>query len=330
MISQGKPSLIFSEVRESIADSAIASYYLNIKSIPTKINSPLRRDERPSLGIYSPDGKSVMYKDFGTGEVGDIYTLLKKMWNTDYKEVYERVYRDFKIGASRPIINRKNKYKSAKIQSTSELKVQIRDWRNYDIEYWESYGVPLNWLKYAEVYPISHKIVLKDNIRYVYGADKYAYAYVEHKEGKVTLKVYQPFNKNGFKWASKHDRSVISLWTKVPETGKIICICSSLKDALCLWANTGIPAIATQGEGYSMSGSAIKSLKERYDSIYILFDNDEAGIIDGRKLAEETGFTNLILPKINGTKDISDLYKSLKDKKQFKTIILNLFANGKS
>lgn len=329
MISQGKSSFTVAEVKALIPDTAVASYYLNINSIPTKINSPLRVDERPSLGIFSPDGERVLYKDFGTGETGDIYTLLSKMWCSDIKRVCERICNDFKDKADRPSV-RKNTYKSARISSHSELKVKVRDWQKHDIEYWESYGVPLEWLKYAEVYPISHKIVIKDNNKMVFGADKYAYVYVEHKEGKTTLKIYQPYNKQGFKWSSKHDRSVISLWTKVPQEGNILCICSSLKDALCLSANTGIPAIATQGEGYSISATAIKSLKERYKKIYILFDNDKVGIEDGIKLAENTGFINLTLPDINGAKDISDLYKSLKDKKLFKTIILNLFANGNS
>jgi DNA primase len=117
------------------------------------------------------------------------------------------------------------------------------------------------------------------------------------------------------------------LWTKVPEYGDKICICASLKDALCLWSNTGIPCIATQGEGYRISETAVKELKRRYKNIYILFDNDEAGLIDGKKLAEETGFINLVLPKINEAKDVSDLYKSLNNKKDFIDIILTLFKN---
>lgn len=329
MISPGKPSCTLKEIREYISDLAVASYYLNIRNIPTKINSPLRRDERPSLGIYSPDGTSVYFKDFGTGESGSIYTLLMKMWNTDFKGMCERIYKDMESGFSKPS-KRKCTYRQPKVSPKSEIKVKVRNWEKHDIDYWQSYGVPVEWLKYAEVYPISHKIVLKGDDRMVYGADKYAYAYVEHKDNKTTLKIYQPFNKLGFKWSSKHDKSVISLWTKVPEKGEILCICSSLKDALCLWANTGIPAVATQGEGYSISETAVKSLKERYEKVYILFDNDEAGITDGKKLSKTTGFINLELPRINGAKDISDLYKSLTNKSKFKQIILNLFANGNS
>ena len=93
-----------------------------------------------------------------------------------------------------------------------------------------------------------------------------------------------------------------------------------MKDALCLWANTGIPAIAIQGEGYGMSDTAVSELRRRYREVYILLDNDEAGLKDGEKLSESTGFTNLI-----GAKDVADLYKQLQNKELFKEIILGLF-----
>ena len=179
----------------------------------------------------------------------------------------------------------------------------------------------MEWLEYAEVYPISHKIVISNGKKYVFNADKLAYAFVEHKEGKVTLKIYQPHSENPqYKWSNKHDRSVISLWTKVPEKGEKLVICSSLKDALCLWANTGIPALALQGEGYGMSDTAISELKRRYSQVYILFDNDKAGLVDGEKLAKQTGFTNLVLPPFTGGKDVSDLFKSVGKNEFIKTI----------
>ena len=214
-------------------------------------------------------------------------------------------------------------YQSLKSRNI-DLQCKVREWRDYDIAYWASYGISLEWLKYADIYPISHKIVIREGQRYVFGADKYAYAYVERKEGKVTLKIYQPYNKGGYKWSNRHDRSVISLWTKVPEYGDKICICSSMKDALCLWANTGIPALATQGESYGMSNTAISELKRRYSRIYILLDNDEAGLQDAVKLSESTGFTNVVLPKFEGGKDVSDLMK-VKGKSEFLKVILPLF-----
>ena len=163
--------------------------------------------------------------------------------------------------------------------------------------------------------------------QYVLGADKYAYAFVEHKEGNTTIKIYQPYNKRGYKWSNKHDKTVVSLWTKIPERGNKVVICSSLKDALCLWANTGIPALAIQGEGYTMSKTAINELKRRYKQVYILFDNDEPGLKDGEKLSKDTGFINLVLPKFEGGKDISDLYKS--NPENFSKVIISLINQYK-
>lgn len=329
MISSGNFSGTLEDVHRATTQAQITSYYLGVKDIPCIICSPLRRDEKPSMGIYSPNGTEVNFIDFGTGERGSIFTLLRKMWNTSFADTLKKIYEDFARFSSS--VSVKASIPSCRIvgnpdhSRSVDMQCKIREWRDYDIKYWESYGVPLKWLKYADVYPISHKIIIKNGNSYVFGADKYAYAYVEFKEGKTTLKIYQPYNKSGFKWANKHDKSVISLWTKVPEYGDKICICSSLKDALCLWANTGIPALAIQGEGYSISNTAVSELKRRYKEIYILLDNDDAGLQDAVKLSESTGFTNIVLPKEYGEKDISDLYHSLQDKERFKSIILGLF-----
>ena len=329
MISSGKSSFTLDDVLRVASEAQIVSYYLGILKVPCIINSPLRQDRHPSFGLYSPNGTEINYIDFSTRDSGTIFTLLKNMWNLDYPEVFKRICQDFSKFNSKATVIKSSKCDITSQGSSSniDMKCKVREWKDYDLEYWASYGITLPWLKYANVYPISHKIIVKDGKEFVFGADKYAYAYIEFKEGKTTLKIYQPFNKRGFKWANKHDRSVISLWTKVPKTGDKIVVCSSLKDALCLWANTSIPAIAIQGEGYGISNTAINELKRRYKEVYILLDNDEAGLRDGEKLSASTGFINLVLPNINGAKDVSDLYKSLENKKRFKNIILNLFNN---
>lgn len=330
MISSGESSVSLEDIYRVTTEAEITHYYLGISSIPCKISSPLRLDRSPSFGLFSPNGSRITWIDFSSGERGGIFDLLGKMWNTNFKETLARIYKDF------------SKFKgTTKIEPTGHtpmtphistgnndviMECKVREWRKHDIEYWESYGISLEWLKYANVHPISHKIIIKKGQRYVFGADKYAYAYAEFKDGKTTLKIYQPYNKQGFKWSNKHDRSVISLWTKIPPTGDRVCICSSLKDALCLWSNTGIPALAIQGEGYTISDTAVSELKRRFKNVYILLDNDEAGLKDAKILASKTRFTNIVLPNINGAKDVSDLYLSLQDKEKFRKIIIGLFV----
>lgn len=322
--SSGKSSVSLDDILSRVTEADILSFYLGITEVPCIIHSPLREDRRPSFGLYSTDGKRIFYTDLSTRDRGGLFDLLSNMWGISYKEVLERINDDiskFTTGSHIKSYTPCNVVTTSNYNKSTDLQCKVREWRKYDIDYWASYGISLEWLKYAEVYPISHKIIIKDGHKYVFGADKYAYAYVEHKEGKVTLKIYQPFNKNGYKWNNKHDKSVISLWTKVPEYGDKICICSSLKDALCLWSNTGIPSIAIQGEGYSISSTAISELKRRYKEIYILLDNDEAGLKGGLSLSESTGFTNLVLPKFDDKgKDISDAFKILGKEKWLELI----------
>ena len=315
------------EKKQTVSDADIAAYYLGITQIPTRIKSPLREDKHPSFGLYSRDGIHIYYVDWAKQERGSIIDLLRQMWGTDYNTTWARIVKDI---ASRRGVKVNKIVSRPKVEIISKTRTQIqvktRDWKDYDIEYWKSYGISLEWLKFANVYPISHIIFTKEeeNKTITTPADKLAYVFVEFKEGNTTYKVYQPHNKNGFKWFSSHDRSVLSLWAKVPEFGEKIVICSSLKDALCLWANTGIPAISPQGEGYGISNTAVSELKRRYKKVYILFDNDDAGICDGKKLSEQTGFINVVLPSFSGGKDVSDRFKILQNSAKFRAEITNL------
>ena len=327
-INIGKPSTDLENIYSKVSDLDILHHYFGITHVPCMINSPLRRDNNPSLSFYSKDGIEVLWTDFSTKEGGDVIHLMSKYWGESHIDTVRHLWEDLPKITNISGYTQLSKKRYIVKKTNVILKCKVREWKDYDLEFWNSFGISKKWLEYADVYPISHKIIIKNDEKFVFSADKYAYAYVEFKDKKTTLKIYQPFNTKGFKWSNNHDRSVISLWTKVPANGLMICICASLKDALCLWANTGIPSIAVQGEGYSISETAISELKRRYKHVYILFDNDEAGLEDGLKLSEQTGFTNIVLPRINNTKDISDLYKSLENKEQFKEIMLNLFKNN--
>lgn len=310
-------------VMQRVSQLSLLYYYLSIDSLPKLIKSPLRKDEHPSFFIYSPDGRKVQYKDYATGEHGDIYALLQKMKGLSFSQLIRKISADKELLKESENVQVNTVSHGRGVHQYSDLRVKIREWEDHDIEYWKSFGIPLRWLKYAEVYPISHKIVYKDNNRYVFHAAKYAYVYVERKEGNISLKIYQPKSRE-YKWTTNNDYSVVGLWTKIPSTGDKLVICSSLKDALCLWANTGIPAIYVQSETTGLSKTAQDVLKSRYKHIFICFDNDAPGLRDGQMLSKATGFRNIVLPSFAEGKDISDLFRA-KGKEEFIRIVKPLF-----
>mgnify|MGYP002869880868 CR=1 FL=1 len=272
--SISKPELFnrFSETEILLA------VFPNIKQLPCLICSPLREDRHPSFSIYVNKNGHICYKDFAdNGEQGSLMDLLCKYWNCTFRQCLSKLSGIISNNSSITIKSSPAKILTLKGEKNNiKLQVVVRTWQDYDYQYWSSYGIEKKWLHYAEIYPISHKIVIKkdstgQSSRYIFPADQYAYCFVERKEGKLTLKIYQPFNKSGYKWSSEMDSSVIGLWTKIPEKGDRVVICSSLKDALCLSCQLHIPALCLQGEGYRMSDTAVAELKKRYKKVCLRY-----------------------------------------------------------
>lgn len=291
----------------------IMRFYLNIDVLPALINSPLRQDRNASVSIFSPDGVKVFYKDFGTGEHGSIFDLLGRMWNRTFSETITKIWDDIdKVKHNRINLNRTRRGVIHK--SNSILEVRTRQWFDYDMEYWNSYGISREWLEFGDVYPISHILITRDNITKVIPAEKLAYVYVERKDGKVSLKVYQPKSQR-LKWLSKHDSSVWDLWSRLPDRGNTLFITSSRKDALCLWENTGIPSVSLQGEGYVPKEKVINQLKQRFGRVIIFFDNDydkdeNHGHIYASRLSGMFDLDMVEIPSEYKSKDPSDLFKN--------------------
>lgn len=325
MVSKGQDNININDVREITSDDEVVSKYLGINSVPIIMLSPLRKDKNPSLSIFRlPDG-NIGYKDFGTGEKGIVYDFLSKLWNISIKQVYRRIIDDY--SPSNTLINKTKRQRKLR-KSCTTLNVKTREWRDWDLEYWNKYGISKEWLEYAEVYPIS--TLFFNNDKTTIPAEKYAYVYVERKDNKVTLEVYQPYSER-FKWISKHDSSVWDLWTKIPITGDKLIITSSRKDALCVWSNSGIPSLSLQGEGYIPKESVINELKSRYKDIYVLYDNDfqsdvNHGRLYGKHLSELYNLKQIEIPDEYKSKDPSDLCMNY-GREVVRNVILQLTNN---
>ncbi len=330
MLGKSNTDITYKEILQKVSELDLLGYYVGITKVPCVINSPFRKDSNPSFGFQYHQNK-VYYKDFSTKESGNLITFLQKLWGCSFKQCITKILKDIpKINPDNCI----NKYTTSQkvyIKNPTNIDCRVREFESKDIQYWNQFGISVELLKQVNVYPISH-IFFDNGITQIKKADDLAYVFLEYKDNLVQKKIYQPLNKKGYKWLSKFDGSVISLWNTIPKEGKILVVCSSVKDALCLRAATNIPTISLQGEGYDINDTPLQQLKERFDYVFIVYDNDEAGIADSIKLAKRTGFINIILPTFEG-KDIAELYQS-KGKEEFIKIIYSLLNphinNGKS
>ena len=316
MFSKGRPQISAENLHNRITAAEIVCRYFG-EQVPCLIHSPLRHDEHRSLSLfYSADGGTVLFKDHANGLAGDIIQLLSRMWNLSRTETIYRIWNECDCGSRQQVVVKKEP------PQPKDIQIKIRKAEQYDFDYWNSYGIGPKWLRAARILPISHFVLVKGGQSAIYKADKYAYAYWS----KNGVKIYQPYSVP--KWMSVQKKDYVQLYNMLPRAGNAVCVCSSMKDALCLWANLGIPAVAPQSEGTSIPFVVSEDLKHRFKHCFIMYDNDKAGLEYAKTAATETGFTNIVLPYFNGGKDISDYFKSLLDKRDF--LKLKQLFNGET
>ena len=308
----------------SLSDKDIIGRYLGIYEFPCVLSSPLRSDdERPSFSMFEgQDG--IFWKDFGTGEKGNAVKLMAKLWGVTYCEALLKIKLDTESRIPRVSLIRKYNGK-IHLTSASSIKVRTRDWKEWDTEFWKSFGISRKMCEWCNVHPISHAFFTKeiDGKKHTITVpmDKFAYAYFEWKDGKQSIKLYQPYSQT-MKWLSKHDSSVWDLWKQAFEwaekkSNKVCIITSSRKDAMCLWQNLKVPAMSLQGEGYLPKPQVMQQVLDKFKTVYLWYDNDythkddNPGQDNARKLMElYPTLKNICIPSTYRSKDPSDLVKN--------------------
>lgn len=333
MFSKGKNTITLDEILNKVSEFQILTYYFNITQLPCVINSPLRVDRNPSFGLFVNEKGAVNYKDFKTKEFGGLFNLLMQYWKLDFQDTLAKIYEDLSkfqnSNADREFKIKTGSRKKSKhvYSSTTDLQCKTRDWKQFDLDFWAKYGISKAWLDFGKIYPITHLIITKNKKTFIIPADKYAYAYIELKDQIPSIKVYQPYSST-HKWLNKHDASVWDLWEQLPESGEILIITSSRKDALCLWENTGIPSCSLQAESYIPKKHVVQQLKDRFKKIFVLYDNDfdkeeNYGRELGKEIAQEFDLIQIEIPEKYKSKDPSDLFKN-HNKKTLIEVIDNL------
>jgi len=318
MFAKGSSSITLKDLYSKISDEDIVQKYFGVEKVPYMILSPLRREKNPSFGFFYGKDGNIFYKDFVTGNKGSIIKLLQEYFRIPYNDIIDMLIHDFK-GYNityKPItkISEPLKVDKRATKTFIDLKVKIRDFKPYDIEYWASYGISEKWLKWANIYPIQTLFIFKTDgkgnlTKHIVRPDKLAYSFVEFKDDKESFKIYQPYSIH-YKWLNNHNSSVWDLWDKLPKQGDKLIITSSRKDAVCLWANTGIPSVALQSESHLPKPHVVRQLINRFKNIYVLYDNDLVGQTYSEQLCEKYNFNFIEIPWEYESKDPSDTCKN--------------------
>jgi hypothetical protein len=288
----------------------IYSYYLDQQVVINKpISSPFRKDNNPSWSLFRSKRNEIMYKDFATGETGNVVKFVQVLFDITYRQALKKIWKDLissnKIKQLRPKVEPELRI-PAKI-----ISIKRKYFTKTDEDYWGQYGIDKDTLKFFNVYPINSFWVNDIQQSFKYTKDCPMYAYKVYNK----FKIYRPFSKNREdKWRNNCGPYDVQGWEQLPWVGELLIITKSLKDVMVLY-KMGYAAIAPQSENSTIPKKIIDELKQRFTRVVILFDNDTAGRDAAIKLAEKHDLTYIYISLdkllLYNVKDISDYVKEL-------------------
>lgn len=309
-----------------ITEYDIFMYYCpTFKELGKKFSSDLREDKSPTVYITPYNGK-LLYKDFGNSDhVFDCFNYVKYKYNCSFVAALRIIDCDFNLGLS-PNTSGKQftmgimGYRQSVVPVFDKNPVIIRKkkrpWNQEDAKFWSKYLVSKKILTKFAVEPISHFWV--NSNRFTCKSITYAFKF------KNRYKIYSPYEDKN-KWLSNTNKQDVQGFNQLPETGERLIITSSLKDVMCLHA-AGYHSVAMQSEMQIPDEKLISELKNRFDTIEILYDNDfnkanNPGQVMAKKICDLYGFKNICLPVTFESKDPSDLVSTVGGFNELKIIL---------
>ena len=296
----------------------IFEYYFGEKiDMNSSYTNPLREDQNPGCRFFKGHSGKLLFIDFAKKtSVIDCFGFISKKYDCSFYDALKIVNRDFRLnlGNEKDMLppNMVYEYSQPKLEyleickkNDKKLLCIKRKYEEYDLNYWESYGITLETLNKFNVFAVNTvfsngKVIwrnLKKNPIYAY------YFPIEKKK-----KIYRPLEKNkDYKFLGSQGLSKIYQgFDQLPETSDFLIITKSMKDVMTLY-EMGYPAIAPNGEGYSIDKDFCEKLYSRFDNIILFYDNDKTGIEATEWLSEYLGLPYIYIPLDQfKTKDISD------------------------
>ena len=310
----------------------VFNYYMPFKVIPKKkFKSPFYNDTKPSCHVYlDPKTGYYRYKDFGASEYsGDCFWFVATMFNYDMKNdfrlILSKIDRDLGLCISMDSPRCGNDVKAVPLRKpqpsspeparasaasrnvSKKAKVTEKDLSEAELVYWAKYGIGKDTLSRFHVTSVVRYSSVNDEGKpYSFVSSEREPMFAYHVGSSI--KVYRPFSKPRFLYASSSGSDYIFGMEQLPPRDNIVFITGGEKDVMSLAAH-GFNAITFNSETARVPKTILESLKRRFKHIVLLYDMDETGVKHSREIQmanAELGLLRMELP-LSGAKDSKDV-----------------------
>lgn len=331
-----KPNITKDLILSRYSEEQIMEFYLHVPIKRGLFRSPLRRDKEPTCSFYRNNSGDLIFKDFATGQHLNVFGVVQDMFKCNYFEALRIIANDLGIVRDNSIIKNSGKINTNPIiikdKEISKIQVEIQEFSDLELKWWKRYGITLDILKKFDVYSCKH-VFLNDQLFAKSQQHCPIYGYYGKKyHGLELWRCYFP-KRTSYRFITNWPSKKIQGYDQLPNTGKLLVITKSMKDTMCLYS-MGIASCSPNSETQFISNTVLEELKNRFEHIVVLFDNDYTGITfmnRTKKLHPELIYT--WIPFKYKAKDISDYYKEYGRKETLnliKNFILWLKENRKN
>lgn len=295
------------EILEDISQEQVF-YYLfdSYPDIRKRYHSPFREDGKPDcFFFYHTDGK-LLFVDKARNIYLNCFEALGYKYNLEsFREIIQIV----EVIKTKTVTESFIKPKRVKT-IIETLSVEPTE---KDLQFWSLYDITLDQLKKDGVKSVNKAMTIKGIKKIIYHLeDQFSYRIYYNTETK-NRKVYCPLSALKFISNTTNDDIYLNFNKEV----KTLVITKSYKDYRVL-LNQGVNCMWIQSEVVFPSEKLLCQIASFFDEIVVLFDNDETGIKQSKKLSAKIDLfypgkaRPLWLPPellSYGISDSSDIYK---------------------
>ena len=316
-----EPKLSKELILSRFSEEQLMEYYLRIPVKKGLFRSPLTDDKNPTCSFFRNNKGTLLFKDFATGQCLDIFSIVQQMFKCNYFEALKIIANDFGIIQNKSIKRNPGKINENPIKiedkELSKIQVEIQDFTDLELKWWEKYGITKDILQKYQVYSCKY-VFLNDNLLAKSQQHCPIFGYYGKKyHGMELWKIYFP-KRTSYRFIGNYPSKKLQGYDNLPKSGKICVITKSQKDVMALYAY-GIPACAPNSETIIPSEFIINDLTSRFEHVFALWDNDRTGVTFLNKIKKKyPQIKCLIIPRNLEAKDFSDLrakygYKKTKE-----------------
>ena len=301
------------------------TYFEHYLGVPVKkglFRSPsvIRSDANPTCSFYKNKNNILMYKDFA-GPTFDFIGCVMYLFNCNYYNALRIIAHDFNIIpiADIPRNPPKIQYTNTVLEKTSKsrIEVELKEFSEKELKWWEGFGISKNTLKKFQVYSI--KSIFLNGVYFSSSSESspiYGYYGGTASDGAELWRLYMPTKRN-YRFLSNWSQEMIQGSKQLPKSGEFVVITKSMKDVMSLY-EFGITAIAPNSENLFLTEPQYNKIKSRFNQVYLLYDRDLPGVKSANKIRKKFKEVKVLLtPK---TKDFSDYVKKYGIMKTFKLV----------